>query len=221
MKKLILTLGMMVAFMFGFAMQADASTDHVHVVKKADFMTLDLKEEPNHTTIVGYTYSVGNGEAEVENIFDYTDNVYLEGEFAQDLTVGDIVLITFYKDDVHEVKLNDLNIENKVIGQRLATNDFELDNVEQYVQAEDGSWVSESYFKGMKKKELAQKVDKIVKDAFAKKEQPKAPVKPKQVTKAPVIKDDDSFESNNLLDPNRGKKGYVQAEDGSWMKVNK
>jgi TP901 family phage tail tape measure protein len=32
-----------------------------------------------------------------------------------------------------------------------------------------------------------------------------------------IIKDDDSFNSNSLLDPNRKKKGYVQAEDGSWV----
>jgi hypothetical protein len=29
--------------------------------------------------------------------------------------------------------------------------------------------------------------------------------------------DDDSFESNDLLDPNRGRPGYTQAEDGSWV----
>ncbi|AKC02679.1 tape measure protein [Bacillus phage Stills] len=33
-----------------------------------------------------------------------------------------------------------------------------------------------------------------------------------------LIKDDDSFRSNSLLDPNRKKPGYVQAEDGSWVK---
>lgn len=30
--------------------------------------------------------------------------------------------------------------------------------------------------------------------------------------------DDDSFESNSYYDPNRGKPGYVQTEDGSWVK---
>src|ERR1051326_4177391 len=29
--------------------------------------------------------------------------------------------------------------------------------------------------------------------------------------------DDDSFESNDLLDPNRGRPGYTQAADGSWV----
>lgn len=33
-----------------------------------------------------------------------------------------------------------------------------------------------------------------------------------------LIKDDDSFRSNDLLDKNRKKKGYKQAEDGTWVK---
>lgn len=32
--------------------------------------------------------------------------------------------------------------------------------------------------------------------------------------------DDDSFESNSYYSPNRGKPGYVQAEDGSWVPSN-
>jgi hypothetical protein len=42
-------------------------------------------------------------------------------------------------------------------------------------------------------------------------------VKKKGYASAPPP-DDDSFESNSYYDPNRGKPGYVQTEDGSWVK---
>jgi len=42
----------------------------------------------------------------------------------------------------------------------------------------------------------------------------------KSPTTGKWINDDDSFESNDLLDPNRNKAGYVQAEDGSWVKTS-
>ncbi|AKQ08521.1 tail length tape measure protein [Bacillus phage PBC2] len=47
---------------------------------------------------------------------------------------------------------------------------------------------------------------------------PARPMKP--VPEPPPKTNDDSFESNDRNDPNRGKAGYVQAEDGSWVPAN-
>ena len=151
MKKIITLLLLAIPMMFGFSAVDNSNTNSVDVVDKAGFMTLDINEEPNNTTVVAYVDKVDNTGAFTVNVFDNNDKIDLDmGDYSKWLKKGDVVLITFTHDYVTNVKLNDLNIEGKVMGQSIVSDDLRVVDAPKFVQAEDGSWVNENFYKKVK-----------------------------------------------------------------------
>lgn len=101
-------------------LQAELFVDEIVKVKKAHgFIVLDQKEKANRTTVVAKITKVNSRYTFVTNIFNNKDTIVLDKNDAKGLKVGGIVLVTFNQDDVEKVKKNTLNIENKVIGQKI------------------------------------------------------------------------------------------------------
>lgn len=97
----------------------------VDIVEKDGFMIIDRYEkDENYTTIVAEIkdgeeqgFNMIDGEVVFENIFDRSDFGILTEEFTDGLNIGDIYLITFYKDEIESIVKNDLKIDIKVIGE--------------------------------------------------------------------------------------------------------
>jgi co-chaperonin GroES (HSP10) len=82
-------------------------------------MVLANESNPYRSTIVAQVEdndTDGDGYVMAMNVFDNTDEVAIN---KMALRKGDVVLITFYHDDVVKVKLNQLNIGDKVKGQKI------------------------------------------------------------------------------------------------------
>jgi hypothetical protein len=102
--------------------------NEVAIKNEKGFLVLDQKEEENHTTMVceavpnsDYGMEVTEyGEITCKNAFDSTDFIVLTPQQAKGVEVHDVLLVTFDGDQVESVKQNDLNVNGKVFGQKIA-----------------------------------------------------------------------------------------------------
>ena len=99
----------------------------VSVVEKNGFMTLDIKDRADNTTVIAKVVpndkaklKINNGDFVVQNMFDEKDVIVLDKEYKKSLKQGDVVLVTFNQDIVEKVEKNKYNVENKIIGQEIA-----------------------------------------------------------------------------------------------------
>lgn len=87
----------------------------VDVVKENGYMVLEDNSKSDSTIVAKITGTEGKDYNNAVNVYDKKDTIVLDKGFKK----GDIVLITFNGDDVVKVEKNELNIGDKVEGQKI------------------------------------------------------------------------------------------------------
>lgn len=126
----VLALAGLTAFTAGVSglVHEHETNDEVAIKNEKGFLVLDQEEEENHTTMVceavpnsDYGMEVTEyGEITCKNAFDGADFIVLTPQQAKGVEVHDVLLVTFDGDQVESVKQNDLNVNGKVFGQKIA-----------------------------------------------------------------------------------------------------
>lgn len=127
MKKLLVGSVIGLTILFGGTSGASAITENrqaqtvqnevIKVKNLHGFMVLDEKVKANCSVVVVVVQDITDEYLYTTNMFDITDDIVLDNY--NDFKIGDILLVTFYHDDVKNVVKNTKNIENIVIGQKV------------------------------------------------------------------------------------------------------
>ncbi|MED4693795.1 hypothetical protein [Peribacillus frigoritolerans] len=114
MKKLIVGLVSAVVLAIGISGNAQAATVVPVTIDSGNHIVLD---KPENIVVAKVMKQEPDGGTTVRNIFDDNDNILIEGKYNK----GTILLITYSKDIIVNIKANNLNVENKIIGQKFST----------------------------------------------------------------------------------------------------